>query len=100
MVMYPFLPHEQGWPYWGASGMTGIEVWNPFGEIEKESLNGHWLRLLRICLVSRLSFPAALSATARRPDQALSRWDSLNRQRRVIAVAGADSHGRFFPYDQ
>ncbi len=80
--------------------MTGIEVWNPFGEVEKQSLNGHWLTLLRMCLVSRISFPKALSAISRRPDQALSYWDALNRQRRVIAIAGTDSHGRFFPYDK
>jgi hypothetical protein len=100
-VMYPFLPHGQGWPSWGAaSGMTGIEVWNPFGEVEKESLSGHWLTVLRASLVSRISFPAALTAISRRPDGALRQWDSLNRRCRVIAIAGTDAHGRYFPYAQ
>ena len=38
--------------------------------------------------------PETLAALLDRPDESLRRWDSLTRQRRIVAIAGADAHAR------
>ncbi len=97
ILLYPFLPNsKQRWRYWKASGITGLEVWNTFSNIEKDGK----LTLLRGFLVSRLSFPAALSALTKRPAEALRQWDELNARSTVIGTCGTDSHGKYFPYEQ
>jgi hypothetical protein len=71
----------------------------PFDGLEWLNADAEWRDETRRAL-ARVPFDylirpaAALASLLDRPDLALSRWDALTTRRRVVAVAGADAHGR------
>lgn len=51
-------------------------------------------RLARVLLSYPFRGPEALASMLSRPEAALAHWDALTKQRRVVALAGADAHAR------
>ncbi len=71
----------------------------PFDAIEWLNCDSQWrdnstLRLVHTFLKYFLRGPESLASLFDRPDATLSRFDALARQRRVVALAGADAHAR------
>lgn len=75
---YPPYP----WTAWDAEGFDGIEIWNQLSE---------WMEgLTRRNMAWRILHPLR---SIRFPEwETLSRWDRLNRTRRVVGVGGIDVH--------
>ena len=80
---------ELQWTDW-TTPVNGIEWLNGDSEWRDEP----WWTLARSLLVYPFRPPQALALLLDRPATVLDRWDSLTRQRQVVAVAGADAHAR------
>jgi hypothetical protein len=83
---------ELEWTNWSA-GFDGVEWLNSDSQWRDEG----WLSLSRSLLTYPLRRAATLATLLDRPDHLLSRWDSLLRERSVVAVAAADAHARVGP---
>lgn len=72
------------WETWEVEGFTGIELWNGFSEFKTVVNN----------LRQALMYAFAPQRIPHQPlTQALAKWDELlTYKRRVVAVAGSDSH--------
>jgi hypothetical protein len=71
----------------------------PFDAIEWLNSDSQWRdksngRLVHTLLEYLLRGPESLASLFSRPDVTLARFDALSRQRRVVALAGADAHAR------
>ena len=71
----------------------------PFDAIEWLNADSEWRdkaagRLVHTFLEYLLRAPEALASLFDRPEPTLARFDALTRQRRVVALAGADAHAR------
>jgi hypothetical protein len=75
---YPPYP----WTAWDAEGFDGIEIWNQLSEwmegVTRKNIAWRILHPLR-----SIRFPVW---------ETLSRWDRLNRDRRVVGIGGIDVH--------
>ncbi len=77
------------WRAWDAA-LTGFEWLNADSEWRDES---RW-SLMGLLLPYAIRPADALARMLDRPEAALSRWDDLIRDRRLVTVAAADAHGR------
>jgi len=80
---------QLGWTDWAAT-FDGIEWLNGDSQWRDES----WRTIGRSLLTYPFRRAATLAALLDRPDDPMSRWDTLLRQRPVVAVAAADAHAR------
>jgi hypothetical protein len=85
---------ELAWSDW-AIPMDGIEWLNADSEWRDETR----LRLTRALLDYVWRPAGALASLLDRPIDALNHWDTLARERRVVALAGHDAHGGLGPED-
>ncbi len=75
------------WTCWEAEGFNGIEIWNQMSEWMEKLTK---INELKMILSPRRSLE---SPTPR----ILSKWDELNRKRKVVGVGGVDAHA--YPFD-
>ena len=80
---------ELRWTDWDAP-IAGLEWLNTDSEWRDES---KWL-LLRILFTYPVRRVESLATLLDRPDEVLRRWDTLNLDRKLVAVAAADAHAR------
>jgi hypothetical protein len=80
---------ELRWTDW-TTPIDGLEWLNADSAWRDE----HLLGLARVLLAYPFRRAEALATMLGRPADVLRRWDSLTRQRRLFAVAGADAHAR------
>jgi hypothetical protein len=71
----------------------------PFDGVEWLNSDSQWrdkspLKLTHTFLEFLLRGPESLAALFGRPDMTLARFDAITRQRRIVALAGADAHAR------
>ena len=72
------------WEDWDVTGFTGLEIWN-FGSIWRSAYNS------RLQAFFWLLFNSYRPVRFPDPD-GLKAWDSLSRERPVVAYAGSDAH--------
>jgi hypothetical protein len=75
---------DTGWRVWAQRATAGTARWPA-------------RRRLLAALVDYPFRPAEVIASLVQPSEAVSRWESLTRRRRVIAIAGADAHAKIAP---
>ena len=80
---------QLGWTDWTAP-FDGIEWLNGDSQWRDES----WPTIGRSLLTYPFRRAATLAVLLDRPDDLMSQWDALLRQRPVVAVAAADAHAR------
>ena len=83
---------QLGWADWTAA-FDGIEWLNGDSQWRDED----WRSIGRAILTYPFRRSATLAALLDRPDDLMSRWDRLLRERSVVAVAAADAHARVGP---
>ena len=82
MKEYPPYP----WLDWSAAGFQGMELWNHMSE---------WME--RLTPANRILMALSPRKSMVGPtERSLKRWDDLNRTRKCVGIASADSHE--FPY--
>lgn len=83
---------QLGWADWSAA-VDGIEWLNGDSQWRDED----WLSISRAVLTYPFRRAPTLAMLLDRPDDLMSRWDRLLRDRPVVAVAAADAHARIGP---
>jgi len=83
---------ELRWNDWKAA-VDGVEWLNGDSQWRDQG----WGTLARALLTYPFRGAPTLATLLDRPDDLLSRWDSLHRERSVVAVAAADAHARVGP---
>lgn len=78
------------WTAWDQPGPWGMELLN--GDSQWRAAG--WPRLLRTAALYGLNQRYSLLTSLTLPQEALSRWDALLRERAVAGIAGADAHSR------
>ena len=96
----PLVPETYAWTDWRVRGFTGIELWNYMSSFREFATN----KLMGLLL----SFFPQLFPVGPLPE-VLSLWDDLLAEGPVVAIGGADAHGktyrlgpirrRIFPYE-
>ncbi len=78
-----FRINARRWSDWAVNGFTGLEIWSYMLD---------WTRELRVSNMLRLVYnpTASIAGPAR---ETMRIWDGLCRTRRVVAIAGLDTHG-------
>jgi hypothetical protein len=82
MKKYPPYP----WKVWESNHYNGIEIWNQMSEWLEglTHINKYW-RVFN----PRRSILAPMAET-------LEKWDSVNRERKVVGIGGVDAHGHLY----
>jgi hypothetical protein len=89
IVAHPDHPRpELAWSDWDAP-FDGLEWINADSEWRNEST----MALARVVSGYLLRPAPAVASVFDRPDRTLTRWDTLNRSRPVVALAAVDAHG-------
>ncbi|HKY30291.1 MAG TPA: hypothetical protein VJM12_20335 [Pyrinomonadaceae bacterium] len=86
-----FVAYPEDFTSWGASGLTGVEVYNVFTNTRTISP----VLMFFDTVWSYSSYPDLLFATFyERPGESLRRWDKaiLTKGERLVAIAGNDAH--------
>jgi hypothetical protein len=93
IAAHPDSPRTQlGWADWTAA-VDGVEWLNGDSQWRDED----WRTIGRAVLTYPVRRAATLATLLDRPDDLMSRWDMLLRDRPVVAVAAADAHARIGP---
>jgi hypothetical protein len=90
IAAHPGSPRPSlAWQAWH-SGFDGLEWINADSEWRDEA----WWPVARTLLTFPVRPRESIAGLLDRPDAVLSKWDEATRNRRVIALAGADAHAR------
>ena len=93
IAAHPDSPRaELRWNDWNA-GLDGVEWLNGDSQWRDEG----WSTLGRALFTYPFRRAATLATLLDRPDELLSRWDTMTRDRSVVTVAAADAHARVGP---
>lgn len=93
IAAHPDSPRaELRWNDWNA-GFDGVEWLNGDSQWRDEG----WGTLARALFTYPFRRAATLATLLDRPDDLLSRWDTMTRDRSVVTVAAADAHARVGP---
>ena len=93
IAAHPDSPRaELRWNDWNA-GFDGVEWLNGDSQWRDE----RWGTLSRALFTYPFRRAATLATLLDRPDELLSRWDTMTRNRSVVTVAAADAHARVGP---
>ncbi len=86
-----FAAHPKGFTAWDSPGVAGLEIY----DILDDAIEERWRfpRYFFDVLYSFRTYPEQVFLSILdRPDKNLERWDTLNAQRRWVALAGNDAH--------
>lgn len=90
IVAHPDSPKtDLRWTAWDEP-FDGLEWLNADSQWRDESV----LAMMRALATYLFRGPETIAALFNRPDETLTRWDALNRERRVVGMAGHDAHAR------
>ncbi|UCE85881.1 MAG: hypothetical protein JSU66_16400 [Deltaproteobacteria bacterium] len=86
-----FVAHPRGFREWSVRGITGLEIY----DILDDALDDAW-RLPKLIFDVAHSYDRypgeVLLQIQERPAWQLRTWDALNRERRLVGIAGNDAH--------
>ncbi len=95
---------ELKWREWGPPFIDGLELLNPdtgwrLWARQAAGPAGKWYarRRLLTALVDYPFRPAEVITSLTWPPDALANWETLARQRKVVAIAGVDAHAKIAP---
>ncbi|MBI5369385.1 MAG: hypothetical protein HZA54_20290 [Planctomycetes bacterium] len=83
-----FVAHPEEFTDWDLPGYTGMEIYNIHADLKAEDVFRLASRAPRILFDPTMALPSILKA----PTRNLKKWDELNQRRRVVGIAGNDSH--------